>query len=172
MKRWIVCLLAVHGLWTADACGGDYLLRIEAIGYVEQSAVEKRAVEEPVEASLHQIEVLARPGAPFHARSKLGPESITLRGVLQRKDDGRFCVELRYDCWLETGASRTTKSDEAKPLLEQTSIYTTATVVGGAPLTIASADSKTQQEGKVAKRSKIKYVLTLDEFANNRGNDP
>jgi hypothetical protein len=164
MRRLILCIAATIALCAGNACCDDFLLRLEAIGYVDHPA----AAGEPEEKLLHSIEVVARTQLPFHARVKTGAETLSFRGELRPKEDGSFLVDFSYEHVVDTGMTVPTTSGERKPVLKETSMSSTASLTPDLATRVSGVSTKTEtkpvgQEDVVVK-SQVRYEITLTKW--------
>lgn len=161
MRRLILCIAAASALCAGSAFGEDYLLRLEAIGYVDHAAADG----EPVEKLLHSIEAVARPRSPFRTRIKTGGETLGFRGELRPKEDGNFLVEFLYDHAVDTRETVLTESGERKPVLEENSMFSIVSLTPDRAAKVGGISTKTATKSvgreSVTTSSQVRYEITL-----------
>ena len=84
MKRLILLGLAVHCCCAATAVAGDFLLRLDTVGFDDQA----KSVQVRDETVLFRLETIARPGMNFYSRVVIGAHTHLLRGKLHATDGG------------------------------------------------------------------------------------
>lgn len=100
MMRVVVFGCTVLFALSSAAFGGDYLLRLETVGYVAQP-IDDRV---PTEAPLRSMELLVRPGQRFYARTTMGEHSVMARGQLNAVGaNEQFSVQLEFRQERDTG---------------------------------------------------------------------
>jgi len=77
-------------LGSSGVFADEYLIRVDTIGYKDVPVSEKV----PVEQLLHRIEVHASPNRAFCSEVRIGPETLTLEGVLKPEADGKFSAKI------------------------------------------------------------------------------
>ena len=158
MYRLFLLALTVYLSLAAIATAGDYLLRLDAIGYVDQPASETG----PKQTVFHSIEVIARPQSTFHCKSQVGKQALVLAGKLHAVDISEFEVQIRYRESVDTGATVPTEGGSRKPLMNTFGIETQVTIAVGESVDLGG-DSQSQSSlpGKPELRSKMRYLLYL-----------
>jgi hypothetical protein len=173
------------GLTTASVFGGsivtawtaDYLVRVDAIGYVD--AVD--ADEPPEEAVLHSIEVLSGADAEFHGRVRLGKELLVLTGKLEasEEDEGELTIRLDYRHSADRGVFVLTADGERQSVPDETSIEVKSMSVEPGKLRLLGERTirqlpTTRAAGRPAAleaQSKVRYVLLVLEYQDEDDED-
>ncbi|QDT51943.1 hypothetical protein Pan258_60400 [Symmachiella dynata] len=158
MSRFILLILAIHMSCDTSALADDYLVRLDKIGYVEQS-VEGA---EPKEKVLQSIEVIARPDSPFRAKVVIGMKTEILAGKLRRGEKNDFTIDIQYHHIVDTGDLIPTEDGRGKPRLNITKMKTTLTISEGKPILMGGIDTGKQQDGQL--KSKSRYVLVVTKY--------
>lgn len=160
-----VLLAMVAHSWAAVVAGaGDYLLRVEQIGHINQPD----GVDLPEERTLSSIEVVTRPELPFHSRVVIGSSSLDLDGRLEAIDEGRFQVTIRV-----------LSSELRDPVPAQDSVQTQIRMSVGERVRLGGADEVRTGASRLSSRMRYFAVLTrhrplatdqpTDESANPMG---
>ena len=158
MNRFILLAIAVACSWASAAFAGDYLVRVDTMGYVDRPAAEK----DPKETILRSIEVVARPGAVFHCKVRIGThQTLTLTGKLRPVDKGNFVIEFQHVYTIDTGVTVPTEGGKRKPLLDTTTTQTMIAVPLDVPVVIGGLDI---QSGKPKVKSRQRWVLRLTKY--------
>jgi hypothetical protein len=147
MNRSILLIVALCCSFGSVASADDFLLRLDAIGYVDKPASEKN----PKETVFRSIEVVARPGSAFYGRVKMGVETLVVSGKLDFADNGRFHVHIRSVYLIDTGHTTPSRSESA----------TNVSIALGEYVTLGSIESRS---GKPERHSKTQDVLFLAEY--------
>lgn len=160
MKRFILLALAVHASCAASAIADDYLVRLDAIGYVDVPASER----DPEEAVLYSIEVVVRPQTPFHAKAQIGPQTLTLSGKISQFENGDFVGQVRYAHSADTGIIIPTEDGRGKPSRSLSSSQTQIMIGLGDSVCIGGNLGRTRHEGKGETVYKVLCFLTLTKY--------
>lgn len=140
----------------------DYLLRIEAVGFRE------RKVDAPASPQeiLDSIEVVAKPNEPFYASATIGAQKVSLKGVIERLDDGRFKVQFKYAYTKFAEKLLPVPNAQKTPLVSaESGVNSTSTIVNlGIPIPLGGMDSSKTEKDKAMYQSNTKNVLSLIKF--------
>ena len=139
----------------------DYLLKFDAFGY------HNVAEEEPKEQLLHSIEVVARPGQPFHSKVTLGAETVILAGTMRPGDKGLFAFQIRYAHSVDTGETIPTPGGGSEPRLCGTSMETTVSAKLGESALLGGTSTETrtpQGDQFITTKSKFRATLVANKY--------
>lgn len=157
MKRLMFFVFVVLCSWDTTATADEYLLRVDAIGYLDKSVTEVA----PKETVLRSIEVVVRPDTAFHSKVITGKQTLAVSGKLRSTDDGRFDVQIRHVYAVDTGITVATKDLGRESVVDGTTMQTGIKITVGDPLTLGCVGSTTREADKPARRSETRYVLSL-----------
>lgn len=120
------CLTAISMILLACTCvrADDYLLRLETTGFRDRPQNEKQTTQEILES----IEIVARANQRFYGNSTIGSARISINGILEQLNDGRFRVQIRYRKTTDSGISMPGPNGLQIPITFSTRIDTTAIV--------------------------------------------
>ncbi|MCA9071070.1 MAG: hypothetical protein KDA84_19215 [Planctomycetaceae bacterium] len=155
---WLGCLIS--GL-SASARAEEYILYLDAVGYIDQPITEKA----PKETVLRHIEVLVEPAKPFHVKMQSGKETVTLSGTFAppEADDATtdFEIHIKYRYQFEKELIETGKG-QVKPIFDERSFNTQLGVNLGKRLKAAEFGSEGNRT-----HSQVKYQLVLNKSNPN-----
>jgi hypothetical protein len=139
------------------AVAEDYRLRLDAVGYVDAAADDEHS-EETV---LHSIEVVARPDTAFHGKAAFGTETVRFSGMLRRKEDGKFVLQMKYAHAVYRGTTVLAADGSRSPVPDRTSFFTTIAITEDEPLKLSYISNQKSKFGTLERKSSIHYVLAL-----------
>ena len=95
-------LIAILMVLLANTCtrAKDYLLRLETSGFRDRSQHDQQQDL----TILESIEIIARVNQPFYGNTTIGSAKISVSGIMEQLNDGRFRVQIR--------SRKSTASDE------------------------------------------------------------
>jgi hypothetical protein len=153
-------MAAAWACWTSPAFGKDYLLRLEVVGDRDQAPT----VETPRETVDRRIEVIARPGAPFHTKVKLGAQTLTFRGELRAPKCKHFPVEFHYHHVTQIEPTDGAEPEPRHTLRDEIKLFTTVNLELGVPKTVSHLKARRESPGQPARRSESRIVLRLTRY--------
>ncbi|HUG70641.1 MAG TPA: hypothetical protein VMM76_23030 [Pirellulaceae bacterium] len=163
MKRLILILLSLHGFCAATAVAGDYLLRVDTVGYPDTPKSDK----DPEDRILFRMETIVQLGTVFHSEVRIGMHTLLLDGELHPTDDGNFKVTIRYLDIMETTVP--TESGGVQLREDKSEASTTVTVSLGVPVVLGglrTEKTQTTDAGETTTVSKTDYVLNVTAYSN------
>jgi hypothetical protein len=142
----------------------DYLLRFEAVGFIDHDASQA----DPKERVLHSIEAVVRPDVPCHAKIQRENETFLLNGHVESPDEkGVFTVAIRYRHRIDNGVKVPLLPQPLVLSFHETSVSTSIGLLLDEPITAGEAMSSYKQEkGTDAKplKSRIQHRVTLTKY--------
>lgn len=163
MKQLIVMVLAVHICCAATSVAGDYLLRVDTVGFAETPKSDTA----PKETVLDRMETVVRPGTVFHSKVRIGMQTRLLHGELHPADDGKFEVRIRYVDTTDTGTTFVNEHGRVEPRVDKHSVSTTVSASPGVPVVLGGLDTEsttTTEAGEQTTVSKMSFVLNLTAY--------
>lgn len=158
MNRIILLALAVCCSCASVTIADDYLVRLDTIGHAERPVAE----DDSKEAVLHRIEVVARSQSPFHAKVRMGMQTLVLAGKLSPDDSGDFRVQFRYVHSVDTGTTAPSKDGGQTPVINTSAMQTSLVIAVGDTVTLGEFERR--QSGKVEHTSKSRVVLSFTKY--------
>lgn len=152
----ISCFFFLCTSLTAD----DYLLRLETTGFRDRPQSEKL----PAQEILESIEIVARINQPFYGNCTIGSAKISIKGMVEQLNNGRFRAQIRYRRSTDSGESIKGPNGVQIPVTKSTNINTTVIVELQKPAELGKDDAiKYTEDGKELK-TKTRSVLSLVKF--------
>ena len=152
----ISCFLFFCTSLTAD----DYLLRLETTGFRDRPQNEKL----PAQEILESIEIVARINQPFYGNSTIGSAKISINGMVEQLNDGRFRAQIRYRRSTDSGESIKGPNGLQIPITKSTNINTTAIVELQKPAELGKDDGINRTQDGTELKTKTRSVLSLVKF--------
>ena len=150
--------MVLCSLCTSSAVAEDYLLRVDAIGFVDRPASEKDLPE----ATLRSVEVVVRPDSTFHTKTIIGAETVIVSGKLCPKDKGGFSLQIHYEhTVVDTGIILPNEEGIMKPLLHIMSANTTIAIAIDESVVLGGIETKQRETSNPEKHSKTRLVSVL-----------
>ena len=143
MNRSIVLAMVVCCSCASFAVAEDYLLRVDAIGFVDRLPAEKDLPE----TTLRSVEVVVRPDSPFHTKTIIGAETVIVSGKLCPKDKGGFSLQILYMRTVDTGIRLPNELGIKKPSLDTTALHTTNAIAIDESFALGGFETKTGDSG-------------------------
>jgi hypothetical protein len=142
----------------------DYLLRVEAVGFIDHDASQA----DPKDKVLHSIEAVVRPDVPCHAKIQRENETFLLDGHVESPDEkGVFTVAIRYRHRIDKGVKVPLLPHPVVLSFHETSVSTNIVLSLDEPAAAGEAmSSYKQEEGTDAKplKSRIRHRVTLTKY--------
>lgn len=138
----------------------EYVIRVQSVGYEDVDV----SVEVPAETVRNSIEAFIRPNQPFRSKVRLGPETLTLEGMLRPQTDGSFSLHVKYCHEADTGITVPTEDGNERPVLNVTSSESTVAIKLDRSVTIGGMETKSTRivSGKQSRvESKLHHVLIV-----------
>ncbi len=146
--------------WASSAIAEDYLLRIDAIGFVDRPASEKDLPEK----TLQSVEVVVRPDSTFHTKTIIGAETVIVSGKLCPKDKGGFSLQIRYEHTVDTGIILPNEEGIKKPLLDIMAVQTSIDLAIDESVALGGCETKVGDMVNPEKHSKTRIVSVLTKY--------
>jgi hypothetical protein len=142
----------------------DYLLRVEAVGFIDHDASQP----DPKERVLHSMEVVVQPNEPCHAKIQRENETFLLNGQVESPDEkGVFNLAIRYRHRIDRGVKVPLLPQPVVLSYHETSVSTNIRLLLEEPITAGEAmPSYKKSEGTDAKplKSQIRHRVTLTKY--------
>lgn len=152
----ISCIFFLCTSLSAD----DYLLRLETTGFRDRPQNEKL----PAQEILESIEIVARINQPFYGNSTIGLSKISINGMVEQLNDGRFRAQIRYRRSMDSGESIKGPNGLQIPITKSTNINTTAIVELQKPAELGKDDLIKRNQDGTALKTKTQSGLSLVKF--------
>jgi hypothetical protein len=142
--------------------GTEYLVRVETLGYANVPGTEQN----PKEELLRSFEAVCRPSTPVQCIAVVGKATLRLTLLLRpAKENGSFCVDVDYECSVDTGNTTPDGHGGQKKLPEVTGAATKVTVrlneqVGLGGLTSSKTDRVGKQQVTYKSKEMTRQLVT------------
>ncbi len=160
------CFTAILMVLLASTCtrAEDYLLRLETSGFRDRPQQEQQLAP----TILESIEIVARVNQPFYGNTTIDSAKISISGILEQLNDGRFRVQIR--------SRKSTASDEfapgpngvKMPIIKSTNIDTSAIVELKKTAELGKDNSVSRSRNGLELMTKTRTVLILEKFDPSR----
>ena len=164
MIRSIVLGMVLCSLWTSSAIAEDYLLRVDAIGFVDRPASERDLPE----TTLRSVEIVVRPDSTFHTKTVIGAETVIVSGKLSPKNTGGFSLQIFYARTVDTGIILPNEQGIMKPLLHIMSVNTTIAIAIDESVVLGGIETKHDDMVNPIKHSKTRITSILTKHKPHR----
>jgi hypothetical protein len=161
MKHLALFVFLLLGSLATATSEEEYLLRVDSIRSIEQPAGDKG----PQEENLRRIELIARPGQPFHAKIQIDKETLTLTGKLEPSEHGGFTVQFRFDDVIDTGNTVVPEINQVQPTTRHTTrVNTNVGVTVGTPAALGELHAIKTEPGKPPRKTSVRHILNLTKY--------
>ncbi|MEZ6137252.1 MAG: hypothetical protein R3C53_20375 [Pirellulaceae bacterium] len=147
-------------LFCTSLTADDYLLRLETTGFRDRPANEKL----PAQEILESIEIVIRINQPFYGKSTIGSAKISINGMVEQLNDGRFRAQIRYRRSTDSGESIKGPNGLQIPITKSTNINTTAIIELQTPAELGKNDAINRTQDGTELKTKTRSVLSLAKF--------
>ncbi len=157
MIRLILLTLVMFSAGTSTATAEEFLLRMEQLGFIDKSEPDAR------EETLRVMEVVVHSDSRFRSKVIVGKETLILAGKLVSKPDGKFRLEVRHHCSIDTGQTVINRRGGQDSVLDENGFGTTLEMTLAEPVQAGGFETKsTSKKGEI--KSRLRYMVTLTKY--------
>ena len=160
------CFTAILMVLLASTCtrAEDYLLRLETSGFRDRPQQEQQLAP----TILESIEIVARVNQPFYGNTTIDSAKISISGILEQLNDGRFRVQIRSRKSTTSGESVLGPNGLQLPITKSTNIDTSAIVELNKAAELGKDNGASVSKNGEELITKTRSVLFLQKFVPSR----
>ena len=163
------CFTAILMFLLASTCtrAEDYLLRLETSGFRDRPQQEQQE-QQLAPTILESIEIVARVNQPFYGNTTIDSVKISISGILEQLNDGRFRVQIRSRKSTTSGESVLGPNGLQLPITKSTNIDTSTIVELNKAAELGKDNGAFVSKNGEELITKTRSVLFLQKFVPSR----